>query len=513
MELLKEIDHQLSIGVLSQNQVAIFYDYLKGLTYDKIRKYHKLSCNNVIVRIVIRTIQLLHWEYGHIGGSEPYLNIRDLERFERLIDEYAGDINCITSSTALQLAKDLHDSRYKKSVRFLVAIGKINLINHIKQRESPSREYIYEILKKRNFKIVNSQTLEFGRRFFCDFDTIALYFTIYGFLFDRDKRLILNMDETSLSSKKRLKVIAREAQLPLMTEQPKIPHMTACVTITANGEYFKPMIVLPNMKTLSKLKEFEDQCFFFSTSSGWMTKNAFDYYTLLMISNISMYRFNLNEKLRDEPILLILDGHPSHINFYAAYLFFIFNIDLLLIPPHTSHILSAFDVSIASAIKTFFAQELTKFKYKEIYFDKTKQFLTELRTHSIKSFLNAHVKACTPANIQAGFRHAGMVPFNPQVPLFSDYSMDSNYAYLFENKSKDEIPTFYLNSKSGLEFLFKKEFHRDLTENDLKNTYNNVVDLLTKNLNIDTGIPLSKLPDILIEKDKVFERFSVNIPK
>lgn len=89
----------------------------------------------------------------------------------------------------------------------------------------------------------------------------------------------------------------------------------------------------------------------------------------------------------------------------------------------------------------------------------------------------------------------------------------SNYAYLFENKSKDEIPTFYLNSKSGLEFLFKKEFHRDLIEIDLKNTYNNVVDLLTKNLNIDTGIPLSKLPDILIEKDKVFERFSVNIPK
>lgn len=105
MELLKEIDHQLSIGVLSPNQVAIFYDYLKGLTYDKIRKYHKLSCNNVIVRIVIRTIQLLRWDYAHIGGSEPYLNIRDLERFESLIDEYAGDINCIIASTVCNWPK------------------------------------------------------------------------------------------------------------------------------------------------------------------------------------------------------------------------------------------------------------------------------------------------------------------------------------------------------------------------------------------------------------------------
>ena len=47
---------------------------------------------------------------------------------------------------------------------------------------------------------------------------------------------------------------------------------------------------------------------------------------------------------------------------------------------------------------------------------------------------------------------------------------------IFENKSKDDTPTFLLNSKSGLEYLFQKEFHRDLTENDLLKVYDNVID-------------------------------------
>ena len=92
--------------------------------------------------------------------------MKDLNRFSNLIDEYAGDINYITVTKAMQLAKDLHDSKYKKSVNFLISINKLNLIEHIKQRESPSREYVYENLQKHNFKIVNSQILDFGRGFF-----------------------------------------------------------------------------------------------------------------------------------------------------------------------------------------------------------------------------------------------------------------------------------------------------------------------------------------------------------
>lgn len=149
------------------------------------------------------------------------------------------------------------------------------MINNLIEPPPLSREYIYGIINDLDLKIVCAQSLEFGRRYFYDFKSITDFFIIYGQLFKRDKRLILNMDETGLSSKKRLKVIAKKNQLPLLTQSPKIPHLTGCITVSGGGQYFKPLIVLPNKKTLRYLKDFEDQCYFMSTSSGWMTKKCF----------------------------------------------------------------------------------------------------------------------------------------------------------------------------------------------------------------------------------------------
>lgn len=254
MDLLKEIEQEYLKGNLSVDQFRIFNDYINKKSFDQLKKKYHISCNNVIVRIVARTIQLQRWTYHMVGGNDSYLNNRDLNKFNKTILDYAEDINCITASTALQLARDLHTARYKKAVLFLNSINKINLISHIKLKNGPSKEYIYEIIKKLDLNIVSAQTLEFGRRFFCDFDTSVKYFTVYGQLFQRDCHLILNMDETSLSSKKRLKVISKTHHLPLLVEQPKIPHITGCITVSASGHYFTPMIIVPNKKKNSYIR-------------------------------------------------------------------------------------------------------------------------------------------------------------------------------------------------------------------------------------------------------------------
>ena len=54
------------------------------------------------------------------------------------------------------------------------------------------------------------------------------------------------MDESMLTARKRLKVLANKSQLPLVLEQIKLPHMTGCVTVSASGYVFKPLIILPN---------------------------------------------------------------------------------------------------------------------------------------------------------------------------------------------------------------------------------------------------------------------------
>lgn len=264
-------------------------------------------------------------------------------------------------------------------------------------------------------------------------------------------------------------------------------------------------------KKIRTLEEFENQCYFFSTESGWNTKKGFLYYSLLIISEISTYRFSLNEKIRDDPILLILDGAPSHLDFLSAYLFYLFNIDLLLIPPHTSHILSAFDVALASPIKNYFSEELAHFKYTEELFEGRK-FMTYLRTFVIKSFLSAAHQACNGTNIGSGFRKTGIYPYNPDKPLFTDFSMECN-DQLFKNKAKNDLPTYFINSEDGLKYLYEKETRNNLDLNNLKDTFDKIYKMLTTDLNIETGIPLSKLPDILIEKEEKLERLKIRIPK
>lgn len=161
------------------------------------------------------------------------------------------------------------------------------------------------------------------------------------------------MDETMLTAKKRLNVLAKKVRLPLVPEQVKLPHMTGCVIISASYHVFDPLIILPNKKTLRTLTNYTSQAYFCSSSAGWMTRELFTYYSLLLVCQISYYRLMLPKDIRDKRFLLMVEGHKSRMNFRAASIFYLFNIDFLLIPPHTSHLIQVFVVAIGSPLKTF----------------------------------------------------------------------------------------------------------------------------------------------------------------
>lgn len=96
--------------------------------------------------------------------------------------------------------------------------------------------------------------------------------------------------------------------------------------------------------------------------------------------------------------------------------------------------------------------------------------------------------------------------------MFSDFSMECD-KQLFQNRAKNDIPTFLINSEEGLSYLYKKEHGKDIEPRVLEDSFNEIYKVLTKDLQIETGIPLSKLPDILIENKDKFERLNVRIPK
>lgn len=322
---------------------------------------------------------------------------------------------------------------------------------------------------------------------------------LHGHLFNRDPRLILNMDETMLTAKRRLKVLARKGRLPLIPEAVKVPHLTGCVTFTASGVFFDPLIILPNKKTLRKLEQYSGLCYFAGTMAGWETKNTFIYYCIILITQLSIYRQNLPKEIQNDRIVLIVDGHPSRFSFQACLILYLFDVDLVLLPPHTSHLLQAFDVSVAAPLKTNFKQELITERFDSFVqngVDISKQTSEQLRNSLIKAFINSLRKSCTLHNIESGFKKSGIVPFNIDEPLSSQFAMTENTNYDEETLLKD----YWLNSESYLNRLFVEENGRPMNEHDFDINLCQILKDL-KNADIKDGKALSNVPPLLINDE------------
>jgi hypothetical protein len=104
--------------------------------------------------------------------------------------------------------------------------------------------------------------------------------------------------------------------------------------------------------------------------------------------------------------LLVADGHGSHIR--ADFIAYCMeqDIDLLIMPPHCSHLLQPLDVGVFSAFKRAHASEtdqLSRLSSQRIS-----------RVEWLEMFTRARQKAVTCENILSGWKGAGLVPSNPQ---------------------------------------------------------------------------------------------------
>ena len=502
--ILEEINISLQNEYLSEIQVQIMMDRLENATtYKKLKSDYNLSGNEALTHCLLRTCKLEKWYPSMKGGSDCYLSSIDQDYFEEKIKSASEDQNCIPAIYALSLAYYLKKRRNSRAYMLLTYLNNNELAQKCLETEPPSKTWIYGFVRKRNINIVSSQQIELLRRSSCDDQIIGFYFLLHSELFKRHRSLIINMDETMLSAKRRFKVLVKKGLLPLIPEAMKLPHFTGCVCFSASGKVFKPLIILPNKKTFRTFDEFKDFAYFGSTMAGWMTLNTFTYFTILLVCQLSHYRLTLPDDLKDESILLLVDGHPSRFNFTAALILYLFNIDLVLIPPHTSHILQAFDVGLASPLKTYFKEYLAAESFDDYIAYRSfefKQTARELRRSMIRSFINALHKCTTINNIENAFKKTGICPLDVQQPLNSQYTIRRT------NWSSDNLlREYWLNSPEGLKELFMKENKREITAEDYNINIHQIFHDL-KLSSIEDGKALSDLPPLFEESESSIEK-------
>ena len=179
-------------------------------------------------------------------------------------------------------------------------------------------------------------------------------------------------------------------------ERGKTHTVLSCVS--ASGYSLPPMMVYPRKKSIPEsLKEGAiPHTFFANSDSGWMNSELY----------LLWFNFFLQNILPVRPVLLIQDGHGSHVSIDLIELARANDVHLLCLPSHTTHILQPLDVGVFKSFKSHFSKACSRYLANNpgrvITNDKLAYLVAEAWPHSF-----------TAVNIMAGFKKSGIYPINP----------------------------------------------------------------------------------------------------
>ena len=175
-------------------------------------------------------------------------------------------------------------------------------------------------------------------------------------------------------------------------------HITLLCCASATGIPHPPMIIYAKSFPGGHYRfEGPDDALYACSELGWIDSELF----LVWLKKVF-----LKHMVPQHPVLLLTDGHKSHITIDAID--FCRNNDIILfcLPPHTTHALQPLDVAVFKSLKDKFFKAVRALSFTK------KNFVVSKREFSrvVKCPLE---EAFSIPNIKSGFRKTGIFPFNP----------------------------------------------------------------------------------------------------
>ncbi|XP_014212661.1 tigger transposable element-derived protein 4-like [Copidosoma floridanum] len=224
---------------------------------------------------------------------------------------------------------------------------------------------------------------------------------------------IWNVDETSISivPKSDTRVIAKRGrhQVGGKISAERGETVTAELCMSAAGAFMSPMLIFSRVKPNDLF--FNDKpvgSWAVFRKSGWMETDVF---TQWFIKFIEFSKASL-----ENPVLLILDGHCSHVkNLEVAELGKEKGIIVLCFPPHCTHRMQPLDVGFMKPLNYYYAEEVNKFQRSR----------SQVQMKDVFGiFGKAWQKACKIDTAVNAFKTTGIWPCNDSV--FNSYFSDTS---------------------------------------------------------------------------------------
>ena len=239
-------------------------------------------------------------------------------------------------------------------------------------------------------------------------ETIDHYFSLLHdtlvthYLLDKPAKLY-NVDETGvLFNPRPPKIVSTKGR-----ETKKVRHLssghkgqiTFVVCANAAGQSIPPMVIFDAAKLNSAWTKSEVRGTKYGLSpNGWIKTDLFEgWFIEHFIENAVSAR----------PLFLLLDVHSTH--YQPQVIRFAMEHDsiVLCLPPHTTHESQPFDVGVFAPLKVQWSGVCH-----DLYQNNPGKIITKFNFSY--RFSKAWYQAITPLNIMAGYRKAGVYPYNPK---------------------------------------------------------------------------------------------------
>lgn len=193
--------------------------------------------------------------------------------------------------------------------------------------------------------------------------------------------------------------------------------VTVIECISATGEKIPPYVIFKGENLMTQWTSVSPpQGWMFAVNNKGWTNNLHGMEWLRHFDRQTRVSLDSPE---DEYRLLLCDGHDSHIS--AAFVSYCLQnrIALVLLPPHSSHLLQPLDVSVFSPLKKALATRQSRLFRSAVRRIEKAEWL--------EHYIEARELAISEKNILAGWRGAGLFPENLHRMLhqFSDEASDS----------------------------------------------------------------------------------------
>ena len=277
---------------------------------------------------------------------------------------------------------------------------------------------------------------------------------------------IWNMDETGVTvvhkpGKVVTEVGRRNVWAVTSGEKGKTHTILSCVS--ASGSTLPPFMIYPRKRVTDNLKAGAvPGTTFHCSDTGWVNSELFLEWLRFFVQSIPPAR----------PVLLILDGHASHVSIEAVEFARSNEVHMLCIPAHTTHILQPLDVGVFKPFKSAYNKACKRFMA-----DHPHRVIT---TDQIAGLIGkAWPLSLTPVNIMSGFKKCGIYPLNPGEVTDRQIAPST----LFCTAGSDKLPVAKPDIISERDSLYRKRYDEgyDLDDEDyLRWIRENELELPTK---------------------------------